>query len=111
MIVRMAIVVIALGMLLAGTAGRLRRLDRLDRGLLTDAVLFLVAIGRRFGVAIGRDRGLAIRDRDAVIVRVDLVEGQEAVAVAAILDKGGLERGLHPRHLGQIDVTLDLLLG
>ena len=41
---------------------------------------------------------------------MDLAEGEEAVAVAAILDKGGLERGFDPRHLRQIDVSLELLL-
>ncbi len=37
-------------------------------------------------------------------------ERQEAVAIAAIFDEGGLQRGLDPRHAGQIDVALELLL-
>ena len=42
---------------------------------------------------------------------MDLAEGQEAVAVAAILDEGRLQRGLDPGHLGEIDVALELKLG
>ena len=68
-------------------------------------------IGGGFGFAVGFERGLAVGDRDAVIVGMNLVEGEETVAVAPILDECRLERRLHPRHLGEIDVTLDLLLG
>ena len=42
---------------------------------------------------------------------MDLAEGQEAVAVAAILDERRLQRGLDPGHLGEVDVALDLPLG
>ena len=31
------------------------------------------------------------------------------MAIAAVIDKGGLQRRLDPRHLGQIDVTAELL--
>jgi hypothetical protein len=31
------------------------------------------------------------------------------VAVAAVIDERGLERRLHPRDLGQIDISLELL--
>ena len=53
---------------------------------------------------------LAILARDLIIVGMDFAEGEEAVAVAAIIDEGGLERGLHARHLGQIDIALELLV-
>ncbi len=52
---------------------------------------------------------LPVGDRDLVVVRVDLVEGQKAVPVAAILDEGGLQAGLDARDLGQIDVAAQLL--
>ena len=42
---------------------------------------------------------------------MDLAEREEAVAVAAILDEGRLQRGLDPRHLGKVDVALQLELG
>ena len=40
---------------------------------------------------------------------MDFGEGEEAVAIAAIFDEGGLERGLHPRHLRQIDIAPERL--
>jgi hypothetical protein len=71
------------------------------------AVVFLVVDGRAQGGFLGQQR-LAVGDRNAVVVGVDFAEGQEAVAVAAVVDEGGLERGLHPRHLRQIDIALQL---
>ena len=47
----------------------------------------------------------AIRDRDLIIVRMDFVEGEEAVTIAAVLDKSRLERRLDPRNLCQVDVA------
>ncbi len=58
-------------------------------------LVFLAGHGGLFG-----QQRLAILDRDAVVVRMDLAEGEEAVPVPAIFDEGGLERGLHPRDLG-----------
>jgi hypothetical protein len=52
-------------------------------------------LGFLFGLAMGAfvrfDQRLAIGDRDLIIVGVDFAEGQEAVAVAAVFDEGGLE--------------------
>jgi hypothetical protein len=45
-----------------------------------------------------------------VVIRVDLAEGEEAVAVAAIFDKGGLERRLHPGDFGEVDVAAELFV-
>ena len=39
---------------------------------------------------------------------MNLVEGEEAVAVAAVLDKGRLEAGLHTGHLGEVDIPSEL---
>ena len=35
---------------------------------------------------------------------------REAVAIAAVVDEGGLKRRLDPRYLRKIDVSLELLL-
>ncbi len=53
-------------------------------------------------------QGFAVGDRDLVVVRVDFVEGQKAVAVAAVLDEGRLQGRLNARHLGEIDVPSKL---
>ncbi len=70
------------------------------------------AVGLRFGVAVGAlflvDQGLPVGDRDLVVIGVDFAEGQEAMAVAAIVDEGGLERRLDPGYLGEIDITAEL---
>ncbi len=46
------------------------------------------------------EQGLAVLARDLVIIGVDFGEGQEAVAVAAIVDERRLKRRLDPRDLG-----------
>ncbi len=46
---------------------------------------------------------------DLVVIGVNFAERQEAVAIAAIIDESSLERRLHPRHLGEIDIPLELL--
>ena len=38
-------------------------------------------------------------------------EGEEALAVSAILDKGGLQRRFYARDLGEIDVAFEGPLG
>src|SRR5690242_7291970 len=50
----------------------------------------------------------AVGDGDLVVIGVDFRDGEEAMAVAAILDESRLERGLHARHLGQVDITPEL---
>jgi hypothetical protein len=57
------------------------------------------------------EQGLTIGDGYLIIIRVDFGEGQEAVPVATILDEGSLERRLHARHLGEVDVALQLAAG
>ncbi len=51
------------------------------------------------------DQRLPVGDRDLIIVRMDFAEGEEAVAVAAVIDEGGLQRRLDARHLRQIDIA------
>ena len=43
---------------------------------------------------------VAVRLRDLVIIRVDFAEGEEAVAISAIIDEGRLQRRLDPGDLG-----------
>jgi hypothetical protein len=52
------------------------------------------------GARVGLDQRLPVGDWDLVIVRMDFGERQEAVAVAAILDEGRLQRRFDPRDLG-----------
>ena len=73
------------------------------------AGLALLALPVLLGLAgLVLEQGLTVRERDLVVVRVDLAEGEEAVAVAAVLDEGGLERGLHAGHLGEVDIAAKL---
>ena len=66
--------------------------------------VFRAAAG--FGFLVGEQR-LPVGIRDLVIVGMDFREGEEALAVAAIFDKGGLQRRFNPRHLGKIDIALE----
>ena len=61
-------------------------------------------------VRLGHD-GFAVGDRDLIVVGVDLVEGQEAVAVAAVFDEGGLQAGLYAGDLGEVDIAPKLASG
>ncbi len=51
---------------------------------------------------------IAVGGGDLVIIGMDLCEGQEAVAIAAVIDKRRLQRGFDPRDLCQIDVSRNL---
>src|SRR5947209_19537941 len=55
-----------------------------------------------------RDQRLPVRDRNLIVVGMDFRERQEAVAIAAVVDEGGLERRLYARDLGEIDVAAQL---
>ncbi len=81
-----------------GARGDLERLD----------IVFGTAAG--FGLLFG-DQRLPVGDRDLVVVGMDFREGEEALAVAAILHERRLERRLHARHLGEIDVAFERPLG
>ena len=47
----------------------------------------------------------AIRDRDLIVIRVDFREGEEAVAISAIVNESRLERRFNPRNFGEVDVA------
>ncbi|MCS3977122.1 hypothetical protein [Bradyrhizobium japonicum] len=72
------------------------------------AVLALF-LGLAMGLFLGLDQCLPVGDGDLVVVGMDFAEGEEAVAVAAIFDKGSLERRLHPGDLGEVDIPAQLL--
>ena len=56
------------------------------------------------------EQGLTVGDRDLIVVGVNFSEGEEAVAVAAVINEGSLKRRLNARHLGEIDIASELLL-
>ncbi|WOH85071.1 hypothetical protein RX327_18955 [Bradyrhizobium sp. BEA-2-5] len=72
------------------------------------AVLALF-LGLAMGLFLGLDQRLPVGDRDLIIVGMDFAEGEEAVAIAAIFDEGGLERGFDPCDLGEVDIPAQLL--
>ncbi|WP_283812257.1 hypothetical protein [Bradyrhizobium sacchari] len=66
-------------------------------------------LGLAMGLFLGLDQRLPVGNRDLIVVGMDFAEGEEAVAVAAIFDKGCLERGFDPCDLGEVDVSAQLL--
>jgi hypothetical protein len=54
------------------------------------------------------DQRLPVGDRDLIIVRVDFAERQEAMAIAAVINEGRLQRRFYPCDLGEIDVAAKL---
>jgi hypothetical protein len=57
------------------------------------------------------DQPLAIGDRDLIVVGMDFGEGQEAVAIAAILHERRLQRRFDANDLREVDVSLEGLAG
>jgi len=57
------------------------------------------------------DQALPVGDGYLVVVGMDLVERQKAVAIAAVFDESGLQARFYPNHLGEVDVALELFLG
>nr|WP_309144746.1 hypothetical protein [Bradyrhizobium sp. CCGB12] len=72
------------------------------------AVLALF-LGLAMSLFLSFNQRLPVGDRDLVVVRMDFAEGEEAVAVAAIFDESGLERGFDPGDLGEVDIPAQLL--
>ncbi len=54
------------------------------------------------------DQGLTVIDRDLVVVGMNFAECEEAVAVTAEIDKGGLQGGFYPRDFCEVDVAFNL---
>ena len=70
--------------------------------------VFVLFLGFAMGALVGLDQSLTVGDRDLVIVGMNFAEGEEAVPVAAIFNKGGLQRRLYSGDLGEIDVAAQL---
>jgi hypothetical protein len=66
-------------------------------------------LGLAMGLFLGLDQRLPVGDRNLIVIGMDFAEGEEAVAVAAIFDEGGLERGFDPCDLGEVDIPAQLL--
>ena len=71
----------------------------------------LVVVGFGLQALLLGDQPFAVGDRDLIVVGMDFREGQEAVAVAAILHERRLQRRLDADDLGEIDVALEGLAG
>ncbi|WP_311739304.1 hypothetical protein [Bradyrhizobium sp. NC92] len=71
--------------------------------------IFALFLGLAMGLFLGLDQRLPVGDRDLVVIGMDFAKGEEAVAVAAIFDEGGLERGFDPCDLGEVDIPAQLL--
>jgi hypothetical protein len=91
---------------LATVAAARIAMARATAAMMTVLVLFL---GLAMGALVGLDQRLTIGDRDLVIIGMDFAEGEEAVAIAAIFDKGRLQRRFDARDLGEIDIAAKLL--
>ena len=69
-------------------------------------LLIVVAMRARFFF----QQRLTVGDRDLVIIGMDFRESEETVAIAAVVDERGLQRGLYARDLGEIDITAQRFL-
>ena len=80
-----------------------RLADRLGGlGALRAVAIALVGgdLGRLGGPRLLGDQRLPVGDRDLVIVGMDFAEGEEAVAIAAVVDERRLQRRLYAGDLG-----------
>ena len=70
---------------------------------------FIVFGGHRFCIgALFFQQRFTVGDRDLIIIRVDFREGQEPVAVSAIVNKCRLKRRFDPCYFCQINVASEL---
>jgi hypothetical protein len=70
--------------------------------------IFGFFLGLAMGALVRLDQGLAIGDRNLIIVRMDFAEGEKTVTVAAILDEGSLQGWLYARDFGEVDIAAQL---
>ncbi len=92
------ILVILVGGLGAGFVFFVLVIVEVEIVILIGRSLFGGGFQQRFAVCLGQ----------LIIVGMDFGKGEEAVAITAIFDKCGLERGLYARDLGQIDISSKL---
>src|SRR5581483_217991 len=69
-------------------------------------LVLLLAMGALFLF----EERLPVGDGDLIIVGMDFREGEEAVAIAAVIDEGGLQGRFDASDLGEIDVAAQRLL-
>ena len=75
-------------------------LGRLVRNLGLDLGVVGLRVGGFVDLALlGLDQRLPVGDRNLVVVGMDFRKREEAVAVAAVIDEGRLQRRLDPRDL------------
>ena len=82
-------------------------MPRIARGG-TPAIGIAKQRGLAMGALVGLDQRLTVGNRDLVVVGMDFGERQEAMAIAAVVDKGGLQRRFDARDFGEVDVTAQL---
>src|SRR5204862_489486 len=80
----------------------------MPRAAVTAGAVFGFFFRLAMGAFVGLDQGLAIGNRDLVIVGMNFAERQKAMAIAAVFDKGGLQRRLYARDLGEVDIAAQL---
>ena len=80
-----------------------------------------IAARQRFGATVGSGlqfgfrggflvkQSLTIGDRDLIIVGMDFVEREKAVAIAAVIHEGRLQRRLNACHFREVDVAAQKL--
>ena len=69
-------------------------------------LVLVLTVGARLLI----EKRLPVGDRNLVIVGVNFREGEEAVAIPAVVDESGLQRRFDARHLGQINIAAQRLL-
>ncbi len=68
-------------------------------------------LGLGFGFGLFLQQRLPVGERDLIVVGMDFAEGQEPVAIAAVVHERRLQRRLDPRDLGQVDIAAQRLAG
>jgi hypothetical protein len=71
--------------------------------------IFVLFLGLAVGALVGLDQRLTVGNRDLVVIWMNFAESEEAMAVAAIFDKGRLQRWFYPRDLGEVNIAAQLL--
>jgi hypothetical protein len=69
---------------------------------------FCFRLGRALSALFLGDQRLAVCNRDLIVVGMDFAEGQKAVAIAAVIDESGLQRGLDASDFSKINIAAQL---
>lgn len=78
-------------------------------GTAAAGTVFRFFLGLAMRAFVCLDQGLTIGDGYLVIVGMDFAEGQKAVAIAAVLNEGRLQRWFDARDFREVDVAAQLL--